>query len=122
MTRRLPEHIRLARLYWRRAIADFLEEHVKPLVVFALVAAVATTSFSRLIADALAAGSTAWTTDGVALAPSELTDTTYGHQYLNPGFNTETPSDKPLAQLSGGDYVFAWYDQTAQEVRAQRVN
>src|SRR5688572_14645772 len=54
MSRSLPEHVRLARLYWRRVIADFIEERVKPLVVFTLVAAVASTTFLSLLAPSTA--------------------------------------------------------------------
>ncbi len=121
MPRRIPEHVRLARLYWRRVVADFLEERLKPFVVFALVAAMAAVSFSSLIQGVLADGSTTWSADGLAVAPATLTTSVYGEQNIGAD-NYPNSSKKPLAQLSGGDYVFAWYDQTAEQLRAQRVN
>jgi uncharacterized repeat protein (TIGR01451 family) len=121
MPRRIPEKARLARLYWRRVTVDFLEENVKPFAFFALVAAVATMAFSSLITGVLASGSATWTADGAAVAPATLTTSVYGEQNIGAN-NYPNSSKKPLAQLSGGDYVFAWYDQTAEELRAQRVD
>lgn len=84
---RLPEHLRLARLYWLSVFEDFFEEHLKPIFVFALVAtasfvvfvAVEVPSTLALIVDGANAVDVLGQTDGDLPNPQPI----FGKQGLN---------------------------------------